>query len=247
MRDYKQEIKGRVEFIKEIINTAKVSGIIFANSGGKDAALVGILCKMACDNTLGLSLPCSVSRNYESDIDDAVLVSRQYNIAHKTISLTSTRDELTQAIDAAAPLKDIAMSNIAIAPRLRMITLYTIASNENRLVAGTSNRSERYTGYFTKWGDAACDFNPIADLTVTEVLEFLRFLGAPASIIEKAPSAGLVEGQTDETEMGVTYASLDNFLYTGHATKHDSAIINRLHNASHHKRKPPAMYGESHV
>jgi len=247
MRDYQQETENRVKFIQEFLASANSDGIVFANSGGKDAALVGLLCKMACDNTLSLSLPCYVSRNYESDIDDAILLSKQFNIAHKTISLTSTRNHLTQAINQAAPLKNTDKSNISIAPRLRMITLYTIASNENRLVAGTGNRSERYTGYFTKWGDGAFDFNPIADLTATEVIEFLRYLGAPTSIIEKSPSAGLVEGQTDEDEMGVTYASLDNFLLTGQVSDADAAIINQMHRASHHKRKPPAVYGEKHV
>jgi len=245
MRNYEQETKNRINFIRDIVAKAKSDGIIFANSGGKDAALVGILCKMACDNTIGLSLPCHVSRNYKSDIDDAVLFSKQYNITHKTISLSSTRDELTHAISAMTNISPFAISNIA--PRLRMITIYAIANSENRLVAGTSNRSERYTGYFTKWGDAACDFNPIADLTATEVLEYLRFLGAPSSIIEKAPSAGLVEGQTDEAEMGVTYASLDHFLQTGQISDEDGTKINRLHNASHHKRVPPALYGDAHV
>ncbi|MCL2362497.1 MAG: NAD(+) synthase [Defluviitaleaceae bacterium] len=240
MRDYQKETDNRVKFIKDLVATAKVDGIIFANSGGKDAALVGILCKMACDNTLGVSLPCNVSRNYESDIDDAVLFSKQSNIPHKTISLTSTFKELTQTI---GPLAAAALPNIA--PRLRMTTIYTIANSENRLVAGTGNRSERYTGYFTKWGDGAFDFNPIADLTATEVLEFLRYLGAPASIIEKPPSAGLYEGQTDETEMGITYAALDNFLLTGQVSDHDAIIINRMHGASHHKRKPPVVYDGS--
>jgi len=247
MRNYQQETLNRVKFIQETLAAANAEGIIFANSGGKDAALVGILCKMACDNTLSLSLPCHVSRNYESDIDDAVLLSKQYNIAHKTISLTSTRNLLTEAINEIAPLKDTDKSNIAIAPRLRMITLYTIAVNENRLVAGTGNRSEIYTGYFTKWGDGAFDFNPIADLTATEVIMFLRYLGAPTSIIEKPPSAGLVEGQTDESEMGVSYASLDHFLLTGQVSDADAAIINRMHQASHHKRKPPKVFGDTHV
>jgi len=242
MRDYKCETENRVKFIKELVSTAQVSGIVFGNSGGKDAALVGILCKLACDNTLGVSMPCHVSRNYESDIDDAVLFSRQYNIAHKTIDLTSTRNEITHAINSVVPLKNIDKPNIAIAPRLRMITLYTIASNENCLVAGTGNRSERYTGYFTKWGDGAFDFNPIADLTATEVLEFLRYLDAPKSIVEKPPSAGLIEDQTDEAEMGITYAALDNYLLTGNASMHDAEIINRMHEASHHKRKPPVIY-----
>ena len=247
MRNYQQETQNRINFIQETLTTANSTGIIFANSGGKDAALVGILCKMACDNTLGLSLPCLVSRNYESDIEDAILFSKQFGIAHKTISLTSTFNQLAQSINATIPLKNTAKSNVAIAPRLRMITLYTIAVNENRLVAGTGNRSERYTGYFTKWGDGVYDFNPIADLTATEVIEFLRYLGAPASIIKKPPSAGLLEGQTDETEMGVTYASLDTFLLTGQVSERDAAIINRMHEASHHKRKPPVIYGDDYV
>ena len=242
MRNYEKETESRIKFIQNTISNAKSDGIIFANSGGKDATLVGILCKMACGNTLGLSLPCRVSRNYESDIDDAILFSKQYNIAHKTISLTATCEALIQAISPVSAISESAISNIA--PRLRMITLYTIGLSENRLVAGTSNRSERYTGYFTKWGDAACDFNPIADLTATEVLEFLRHLNAPSCIIEKPPSAGLYEGQTDEADMGVTYASLDGFLLTGQITEDDNAIIQRLHNSSHHKRKPPIMYGD---
>ena len=243
MRNYEQETANRVKFIQNNLNDAKYTGIVFANSGGKDAVLVGILCKMACDNTVGLSLPCGVSRNYGSDIDDAVLISNQYGIAHKTINLAPISQEFTKSIAAAGhPLTDIAAGYLA--PRLRMITLYAIANSENRLVAGTGNRSERYTGYFTKWGDGAYDFNPIADLTATEVLEFLRYLKAPACIIEKPPSAGLFEGQTDEEEMGVTYASLDNFLLTGHVSEHDGAIIQRLHSSSEHKRRPPALYGD---
>ena len=245
MRNYEKEKDDRINFIQQLLASAKAKGIIFANSGGKDAALVGILCKLACDNTTGVSLPCGVSRNYGSDIDDAKLLSAQFDIKHFTISLSSTLKELTQTINAKHALTDVAISYIA--PRLRMTTVYAVANSENLLVAGTSNRSERYTGYSTKWGDGAYDFNPIADLTCTEVLEFLRYLEAPTSIIEKIPSAGLYEGQTDEEEMGVTYASLDNFLLTGQVSDHDGAIINRMHAASHHKRKPPVLYGDENV
>ena len=97
-------------------------------------------------------------------------------------------------------------------------------------------------GYFTKWGDGAYDFNPIADLTVTEIYEFLRYLKAPEEIISKAPSAGLFEGQTDEAEMGVTYRSIDEFLRSGTANEQDSAIIERYHRTSEHKRKMPATF-----
>ena len=243
MRNYEREKEKRVKFIQNVIANAKSDGIVFANSGGKDAALVGILCKMACDNTIGLSLPCGVKRNYESDLDDAALISQQYGIENKIISLSAIRRELTQTIGEAVTLSETAIGNMA--PRLRMITLYAISNSENRLVAGTSNRSEIYTGYSTKWGDGAYDFNPIADLTATEVLEFLRYLGAPAGIISKPPSAGLFEGQTDEAEMGVTYASLDNFLLTGQVSEADSEIINRLHTSSRHKRRPPEIYGNA--
>jgi len=240
MRNYEREKEERVKFIQNVVLNAKSDGIVFANSGGKDAALVGILCKLAWDNTVGISLPCNVSQNYESDIDDAVALSRQFKIEHKTISLSSTCKSLVQAISEVVPITDWAKINLA--PRLRMTTIYAIANSQNRLVAGTDNRSEIYTGYFTKWGDGAYDFNPIADLTATEVIDFLRYLSAPTPIIEKPPSAGLFEGQTDEAEMGVTYASLDNFLLTGEVNAHDGAIINRLHAASHHKRKPPINY-----
>ena len=97
-------------------------------------------------------------------------------------------------------------------------------------------------GYFTKWGDGAYDFNPIADLTVTEVYAFLSWLHAPENIIRKAPSAGLFEGQTDEQEMGVSYAAIDRYILTGEANEHDKAIIDRYHSRSEHKRRPAATY-----
>jgi len=240
MRNYERENASRVEFIKTVIKNANADGIVFANSGGKDAALVGILCKQACSNTMGISLPCNTRQNYDSDIQDALLLSKQFEIEHRTISLSKTYASLVAAISEVAVLADSAAINIA--PRLRMTTMYAIAASHNSLVAGTDNRSEIYTGYFTKWGDGAYDFNPIADLTATEVIEFLKYLGAPSSIIQKPPSAGLYEGQTDEGEMGVTYASLDNFLMTGQVSAHDEAIISRLHTCSHHKRRLPVTY-----
>jgi NAD+ synthase len=135
-------------------------------------------------------------------MDDALAVAKKFNIAHRTFDLTPVREAVLNMMGDEVTLNNNALVNLP--PRLRMTTLYTVAAAENRLVAGTGNRSERYMGYFTKHGDGACDFNPISDLTVTEVYEFLRFLDAPASVIEKAPSAGLYEGQTDEKDMGIS-------------------------------------------
>ena len=237
MRDYTFETKRRVEFIQNTLSAARAEGIVFGNSGGKDSALVGILCKKACENTLGLILPCGSNRNYASDKADAKNLAEQFNIATKIIDLSEVKEKLVYAAGESTKLSDSALVNIA--PRLRMTALYAVATSENRLVAGTGNRSERYMGYFTKWGDGACDFNPISDLTVTEIYEFLRFLNAPDGIIRKAPSAGLFDGQTDENEMGVTYRSIDNFLLTGSVNERDGAIIQRFHQLSEHKRKPP--------
>ena len=139
-----------------------------------------------------------------------------------------------------ATLSQAAIGNLA--PRLRMLTLYAIGASENRLVAGTGNASEYHMGYFTKWGDGAYDLNPIADLTATEVFEFLRYLKAPQAVITKAPSAGLFEGQTDEEDMGVTYAAIDKYITTGEANEHDKAIIDRYHARSAHKRRDPLRY-----
>ena len=241
MRNYKVETERRVRFISDVLDYACINGIVYGNSGGKDSALVGILCKMACDDTVGLIMPCGSKQNYESDKSDAEAVAKQFDIFIRVVDLSDAKNLLIKAVGEAAQLTEAATANIS--PRLRMTALYAVAASENRLVAGTGNRSEGYMGYFTKWGDGAFDFNPIADLTVTEIYEFLRHLGAPDSIISKAPSAGLFDGQTDETEMGVTYKSIDNFLFTGSTLKDDEAVIEKFHKLSEHKRKLPIVYG----
>ena len=240
MRNYESETASRIEFIRDILSSAGAGGIVYGNSGGKDSALVGILCKMACENTVGLIMPCGSKRNYDTDKTDAEVLAKQYDIATRVVDLSSVKTELSRIVGEQTRLTDAALVNMA--PRLRMMALYAMSASEKRLVAGTGNRSEGYMGYFTKWGDGAFDFNPIADLTVTEIYEFLRFLGAPGFIIEKAPSAGLFDGQTDESEMGITYRSIDSYLLAGRASEHDKAIIERFHNASEHKRNMPLVY-----
>lgn len=240
MRDYAKELEKRVEFIRDLMKKSGTAGIVYGNSGGKDSALVGILCKTACYNTVGIIMPCGSKRNYELDAVDGKTVADHYGIETRTVDLTPVREAEIESLGAATKLTDAALANIA--PRLRMTTLYAIAASEGRLVAGTGNKSEAYMGYFTKWGDGAHDFNPIADLTVTEIYEFLRFLDAPQCIIDKAPSAGLFDGQTDEGEMGVTYAAVDKFIMTGEASAEDKAIIDRFHARSEHKRSGIAVY-----
>ncbi len=240
MRDYREEFEKRVDFIKGVLKNSGAAGIVYGNSGGKDSALVGILCKAACPNTVGIIMPCASKRNFGEDRDDGIAVAEQFDIETRTIDLTPVREAELEALKGITDAKPSAVTNIA--PRLRMITLYAVAASENMLVAGTGNRSEYYMGYFTKWGDGACDLNPIRDLTATEVFEFLRYLDAPAHIIEKAPSAGLFEGQTDEAEMGVTYKAIDDFLLYGTVSEKDAAVIDKYHSRSEHKRTGMAVY-----
>ncbi len=238
--DFKLEYESRTAFIRELLINSGAEGIVYGNSGGKDSALTGILCKAACDNTLGIIMPCASASNYGQDAEDGLLLAEQYHIETRTVDLTPVRYAEIEQLRKVVPLNHTAIINIA--PRLRMTTLYAIAAAEKRLVAGTGNRSEAYMGYFTKWGDGAYDFNPIADLTVTEIFAFLDYLGAPRSIIEKAPSAGLFDGQTDEAEMGISYQAIDRFLLTGAASEADRETIRRCHDKSNHKRDPVLNY-----
>ena len=242
MRDYAKEFEGRVAWIRALVESAHASGIVFGNSGGKDSALVGILCKAACGNTVGVLLPCGTKRSYGMDADDGRALAEAFGIETRTVDLGEVKDHFLAALSDAAELNDAARMNIP--PRLRMTALYAIAACENRLVAGTGNRSEIYMGYFTKWGDGASDFDPIADLTAGEVFEFLEYLQAPRQIIDKAPSAGLFDGQTDEQDMGVSYRAIDEWILRGTGEEKDLAVIERYHARSEHKRRPIATYGE---
>ena len=240
MRDYKKEFEDRVAFIKELLKESGAKGIVYGNSGGKDSALVGILCRAACEKTVGIMLPCTTRRNYDEDMADGMALAEQYGIETRTIDLTEVKNAEIRELEKVTKLNDAAIANIA--PRLRMLSLYAVAASEGLLVAGTGNRSEAYVGYFTKWGDGAHDFNPISDLTVTEIYEFLRYLKAPENIIKKAPSAALFEGQTDEHEMGVTYAELDSYIMGGEIPEDKKKKIDHLHAVSEHKRQGIRRY-----
>ena len=243
MRDFKEEIQARVQFIQKLLAEAGAKGIVFGNSGGKDSALVGILCKLACPAVLGVMLPCGTEQNYGQDMQDALALSEQYDIEALVIDLTKTKVELQQAIEQSGQVvsKEAAVN---LAPRLRMSSLYAVAQSRGYLVAGTGNRSERYMGYYTKWGDGAFDFNPIADLTVMEVYAFLEFLKAPKTIIDKAPSAGLFPGQTDEQELGIVYRDLDRYLLTGEGSPEEILKYEKAYQRSAHKRQLGRVFSD---
>ena len=144
MRDYKQEFENRVAFIKNILADSGAKGLVYGNSGGKDSALVGILCKAACDNTLGIIMPCGSKRNYDMDTVDAMTVAERFGIETRNVDLAPLMKAAVEQLEGITKLNSPAMINLA--PRLRMISLYAVAASEQRLVVGTGNRSEAYVG-----------------------------------------------------------------------------------------------------
>ena len=126
--------------------------------------------------------------------------------------------------------------------RLRMSTLYAVANAMNYMVVGTDNAPESYTGYFTKYGDGGVDILPISSLTKAEVRAWARVIGLPMRIATRVPTAGLWPGQTDESELGITYDQIDRYLLEEEVTPEVKERIESLHRQSEHKRHlPPSL------
>ncbi len=238
------------EWIAGQVARARARGVVVGLSGGVDSAVVVRLAQMATSGrVVGVIMPCHSDPQDEAD---ARLVAEHFGLQAITIDLEPIYDSLIRDLRGAldrlpseqgpAAVADDIRARVPVAnakPRLRMTTLYFLANTLNFLVAGTGNRSELTLGYFTKYGDGSADLLPIGHLLKSEVFTLARELGIPDRILEKAPSAGLWVGQTDEAEMGFTYADLERYLTTGpEAVAPALALrIERLIRASDHKRE----------
>ena len=230
----KQKIINFLEKYKEETNC---KGVTLGISGGKDSTVVAMLSKLVFgDNVVGVIMP----NGAQKDIDDAIQVCQILNIEYKIINIKETYDALLK--DMPIKISDKAKTNIP--PRLRMTTLYAIAQTLGYRVIGTGNASERYIGWFTKYGDGGCDLNPIAHLTCTEVIELGKELckefNLPIDLIVKKPADGLT-GKSDEENFGFTYKQLDDYirLVDGSGSEEVDEKIENLHKYSEHKLKMP--------
>ena len=239
-------------WLRERVHAAGAQGLVFGLSGGIDSAVVARLCQMAApDRCVGVIMPCHSDPNDEAD---ARLVAAHFGIPVMRVPLEAPFDALTRTVDNAFDAVEglrphatddtkarMPMANVK--PRLRMATLYFVANRLNYLVAGTGNRSEITIGYYTKYGDGGVDLLPLGRLVKREVWDLARQLGVPPRIIDKAPSAGLWLGQTDESEMGFTYAELEQFITNGASGLPAKTVerIQHLARVSEHKRALPPV------
>jgi len=197
-----------VRFIKDQTTNAGFTKAVIGVSGGVDSAVSATLAAEALgkENVLGVMIPYRTSN--PKSVEDANLVIQATGIRSELVEISKMVDGYCEGNKITDSLR---RGNVM--ARMRMIVLYDLSAREKALVIGTSNKTEILVGYGTQHGDLASAINPVGDLYKSQIWQLAEALGVPKSVIEKAPSADLWEGQTDETEMGVTYAKLDALLY----------------------------------
>lgn len=231
--------------IKDWFNKNNMKTAVINISGGADSTYVAYLLTNALgkENVIGLLQP----NGEQKDISDALEVVKNLQIKYHILNISEAFDTLvtkfkdftsTLTTDDYDNLKgDYNFENavINLAPRLRMANAYMIANAVNGAVIGTGNASERYVGYFTKWGDGACDFNPIKDICKTDLIKMGLELGIPEHLIKKIPADGLTD-KTDEEKYGFSYKVLDEYIKTGVCEDYKiKEKIDRMHKNSRHK------------
>ncbi len=210
--DFSEAQKRICRFIKEYVENAGAKGIVLGLSGGIDSGTIAALSSLAIggENVLGLMLP--ERENFsQKDIDDAKVVAEQFHLETQVCDMSDALSSIYRAIPIFDQSDRLCKGNVK--ARTRMIYLYYYANKQNRIVCGSSDKSETMMGYFTKWGDAAADIAPIMDLYKTQVRKLALHLGIPKELALKPSTPGLWPNQMAESELGIKYETLDLILY----------------------------------
>jgi len=210
--DFSEAQKRICRFITEYVENAGAKGIVLGLSGGIDSATTAALSSLAIggDNVLALMLPEKENFN-QKDIDDAKVVAEKFKLQTQICDMSNVLEGFYNSIPVFEPTDKLCKGNIK--ARTRMIYLYYYGNKLNRIVCGSSDKSETMMGYFTKWGDIASDITPIMDLYKTQVRKLAIHLGIPEELALKPSTPALWPNQTAENELGIKYETLDLILY----------------------------------
>ena len=215
-----------VNWIREFfIENGPDCNAVVGISGGKDSSVAAALCveALGADRVIGVLMP----QGEQHDIDMAYLLVNHLGIKHYEINVKDAVEGVLKNMP--QNLNVSVQSRVNLPPRIRMSVLYAVSQSVNGRVVNTCNLSEDWVGYSTRYGDAAGDFSPMANLPVTEVKAIGRVLGLPDVLVDKVPIDGLC-GKTDEENLGFTYAELDRYIRTGEIDDLEKkSIIDRKH------------------
>ncbi|EAH4556823.1 NAD+ synthase [Campylobacter jejuni] len=204
--DWQKITEKMCDFIQEKVKNSQSQGVVLGLSGGIDSALVATLCKRALkENVFALLMPTQISN--KANLEDALRLCADLNLEYKIIEIQSILDAFIKQSENTTL---VSLGNFA--ARIRMSLLYDYSALKNSLVIGTSNKSELLLGYGTIYGDLACAFNPIGSLYKSEIYALAKYLNLHENFIKKAPSADLWENQSDEADLGFSYAQIDEGL-----------------------------------
>ncbi|MDZ5474504.1 ammonia-dependent NAD(+) synthetase [Bacillus sp. 31A1R] len=245
----KEEIRTRINFLKDYLRKTNAKGYALGISGGQDSTLAGRLAQLAVEELRneGYEAKFSAVRlpyGVQKDEDDAqralffIQPDEQYtfNIKEPVDAVQKEYDQIT--VD--SPLRDYHKGNVK--ARMRMIAQYAIGGQDNLLVIGTDHAAEAVTGFFTKHGDGGADIFPLSGLTKRQGKALLQELGAEESLYLKVPTADLLDqkpGQADETELGITYDELDDYLEGKEVSQEVAEKVEKRYLVTEHKRRPP--------
>ena len=244
MKDFKEFNANKateylISWIKDYFNeNGPQAKAVIGISGGKDSTVAAALLVRAlgAERVVGVLMP----NGSQKDIDDSYKVCETLGIESYQINIGPVMDVLTEEIDDRLfEMKDDNDIYYTNAPaRLRMTVLYSVAGFVGGRVVNTSNYSERFIGYSTKYGDSAGDFSPFGNYTVREVLAIGECLGVAPELLYKAPEDGM-SGKTDEEKIGFSYKALDDYIINGIEPEPEvSEKIKKMHEISAHKRNP---------
>ncbi|MEH6349938.1 ammonia-dependent NAD(+) synthetase [Pseudomonas sp. 3JA] len=247
------EIARRIEFIKQILRESGCKSLVLGISGGVDSLTAGRLCQLAVEQLreedyearfIAVRLPYKVQAD-EQDAQACLDFIRPDVITTSNIAACVDGLMGNIAIDGLQPsaeLTDFAKGNAK--ARARMLAQYAIANLSNGLVVGTDHGAEAVMGFFTKFGDGACDLAPLSGLTKTQVRLLADTLGAPANLVRKAPTADLEDlapGKLDEVAYGCSYEEIDGYLMGKEVSPQARQIIERAYLKTAHKRALPRV------